>query len=85
MPRGIDAESGDRLSDTGRSRCPRTSTGFAYREYLARQGISAIGRPREAAVLAEAAGPGRSGSVRGAMLDGLNGIVPEPEAASVPT
>jgi competence protein ComEC len=82
MPRGIDARSGDRLRLRASVEPPEDFDGFAYREYLARQGVGAIVRPRSADVVEEATGLGAilSGSRR-ALLDGLNSIVPEPEAA----
>ena len=82
MPRGIDARSGDRLRVRTSVELPEDFDGFAYREYLARQGVGAIGRPRSAELVEAATGPAAilSGS-RSALLDGLNAIVPEPEAA----
>ena len=82
MPRGIDARSGDRLRIRTSVELPEDFDGFAYREYLARQGVGAIGRPRFAEVVELATGPVAllAGSRR-LLLDGLNAIVPEPEAA----
>ena len=61
---------------------PEDFDGFAYREYLARQGVGAIGRPRYAEVVEGAAGPSAMlAGTRAALLAGLNAIVPEPEAA----
>jgi len=82
MPRGIDARSGDRLRTRTRIELAEDFEGFAYREYLARQGVGAIGRPRSAQVVGTASGPASIvAGLRGALLAGLNGIVPEPEAA----
>ncbi|MBA2266538.1 MAG: DNA internalization-related competence protein ComEC/Rec2 [Chloroflexi bacterium] len=82
MPRGIDARSGDRLRVRARVEMAEDFDGFAYREYLARQGVGAIGRPRFAEVVEIATGPeALLVGVRNALLHGLNGIVPEPEAA----
>jgi competence protein ComEC len=82
MPRGIDAASGDRLKIRSSIELAEDFDGFAYREYLVRQGVGAIGRPRFAEVVTAASGPGAVlVGARHALLDGLNGIVPEPEAA----
>lgn len=82
LPRGIDASSHDRLRISAELELAEDFDGFAYREYLARQGIGAIARARTAEV---APGPGGVGaalaSVRAALLAGLNDLVPEPEAA----
>ncbi|HEX7195353.1 MAG TPA: ComEC/Rec2 family competence protein, partial [Candidatus Limnocylindria bacterium] len=82
MPRGISAGSGDRLRIRTRIELTEDFDGFAYREYLARQGVGAIGRPRSAELVASASGPAAIlAAVRSALLGGLNDIVPEPEAA----
>ena len=82
MPRGIDARSGDRLRTRARLELAEDFDGFAYREYLARQGVGAIGKPRAAEVVGTGTGPAAVVSgLRGILLAGLNGIVPEPEAA----
>ena len=82
MPLGLDVASGDRLRVRTEVELAEDFDGFAYREHLARQGVGAIARPREAAVVARAAGPAAAlGGVRAALLGGLNAIVPEPEAA----
>jgi competence protein ComEC len=82
MPRGIDAGSGDRLRIRTTAELPEDFDGFAYREYLARQGVGAIGRPRFAEVVGGATGPAAIlAGARAALLAGLNAIVPEPEAA----
>ena len=82
MPRGIDARSGDRLRIRTSVELAVDFEGFAYREYLARQGVGAIGRPRFAVVVEQATGPAAVlAGTRRAMLDGLNAVVPEPEAA----
>src|SRR5687767_5117409 len=82
MPRGLSAGSGDRLRVRTEVELAEDFDGFAYREYLARQGVGAIGRPRFAELVAVASGPAAIlVSVRQALLNGLNGIVPEPEAA----
>ena len=82
LPRGIAVESGDRVRLTTRVELPEDFDGFAYREYLARQGIGGIGRAETAEVVGASAGAGAwMASVRTALLDGLNRVVPEPEAA----
>ena len=82
MPRGIGAGSGDRLLIRTRVELPEDFDGFAYREYLARQGVGGIGLPRHAEVIEGASGPGSIlVTLRGALLGGLNATVPEPEAA----
>jgi len=82
MPRGIDVSSGDRLRMRARIELAEDFDGFAYREYLGRQGVGAIGRPRFAEVVGAATGPAAIlVGIRGALLGGLNAVVPEPEAA----
>jgi competence protein ComEC len=82
LPRGIGVESGDRLRVDGEIELAEDFDGFAYREHLSRQGIGAIGRAREATVIAQAGGAGAILSgLRAALLGGLNAVVPEPEAA----
>ena len=82
LPRGIDVRAGDRLRITARIELAEDFDGFAYREYLARQGIGAIARARGADPMPAAGGPGSLvATLRGALLGGLNDLVPEPEAA----
>jgi competence protein ComEC len=82
LPRGIDASSGDRLHLASNIELAEDFDGFAYREYLARQGIGAIARGRAADVLHGAGGIGSAlAGVRTTLLGGLNDLVPEPEAA----
>ena len=82
LPRGVDAGAGDRLLVTSRVELAEDFDGFAYREYLERQGVGAIARARSATVVAHASGPPAIlAGLRGALLGGLNDIVPEPEAA----
>ena len=82
LPRGIGVESGDRLRLTTRVELPEDFDGFAYREYLARQGIGGIGGAQSAERVAAPEGPAAwLPSLRNALLDGINRTVPEPEAA----
>jgi competence protein ComEC len=82
MPRGIDATSGDLLRIRARLELPEDFDGFAYREYLARQGIDVIARARSVEGMLPGQGPVTwLAGVRSALLDGLNRLVPEPEAA----
>ena len=82
MPRGIAVVSGDRLQLRSRIELAEDFDGFAYREYLARQGVGAIARARAAEVVAGGSGPATLlVGLRAALLGGLNDLVPEPEAA----
>jgi competence protein ComEC len=82
MPRGLNVGAGDRLQLTARMELAEDFDGFAYREYLARQGIGAIARSRAAKTLPGSGGVGSTiAALRGTLLDGLNELVPEPEAA----
>jgi competence protein ComEC len=82
LPRGVDAGAGDRLLVTSRVELAEDFEGFAYREYLARQGIAAIARADSAEVVGEATGPFAAlAGLRSILLGGLNDLVPEPEAA----
>lgn len=82
LPRGLDARSGDRLRLISEVELADDFDGFAYHEYLSRQGIGAIARATSAEVLPGAGGLSVAiASVRGLLLEGLNDLVPEPEAA----
>jgi len=82
MPRGIDAGAGDRMLVTSRIELAEDFDGFAYREFLARQGIAAIARADSAEVVSQASGaPAVLAGLRSTLLGGLNDLVPEPEAA----
>ena len=82
MPRGLDVRAGARLEISARIELAEDFDGFAYREYLARQGVGAIARAREAQAMPAAGGIGAAiGAIRRTLLDGLNELVPEPEAA----
>jgi len=82
MPRGIDVHVGDRVEIAARIELAEDFDGFAYREYLSRQGVGAVARAREAQAIPVTGGIGTAiAAVRGTLLDGLNERVPEPEAA----
>ncbi len=82
LPRGIDAHSGELVRLSSEVELAEDFDGFAYRDYLARQGIGAIARANSASVVAEGSGPASMvAALRGTLLGGLNDIVPEPEAA----
>ena len=82
LPRGVDAGAGDRLLVTSRIELAEDFDGFAYREYLVRQGIAAIARADSGEVVGEASGPTAVlAGLRSVLLGGLNDLVPEPEAA----
>ena len=82
LPRGVDAGAGDRMRVTSRIELAEDFDGFAYREFLARQGIAAIARADSAEVVGEASGPTAVlAGLRSMLLGGLNDLVPEPEAA----
>ena len=83
LPRGIAVQVGDRLQVAGTPERAEDFDGFAYREYLARQGIGAILRAQGGAVVGRETSPLQQilQPVRAALLDGLLRAVPEPEAA----
>ncbi len=83
LPRGIAIEAGDRLAVTGVPELPEDFDGFAYREYLARQGVGAILRAQAATIVGHDASPLQIAlrSARAALLDGFLRRVPEPEAS----
>lgn len=83
LPRSLDARVGDRISLSARVELPHDFDGFAYREYLARQGIGAVVRTRVAVVVGHRSEPLADllASVRRWLLNGLDAVVPEPEAA----
>jgi competence protein ComEC len=82
LPRGVDAGAGDRVLVRSRIELAEDFDGFAYREYLARQGIAAIARADSAEVVGDASGPtALLAGLRSTLLGGLNDLVPEPEAA----
>jgi competence protein ComEC len=83
MPRGVALRAGDRVEFDGELEEPRDFDGFAYREYLARQGIGATSSAYGAVVHAGSRGALVDGldAIRRALLAGLLATVPEPEGA----
>jgi competence protein ComEC len=82
LPRGIEASSGVRLALRAEVELAEDFDGFAYREYLARQGIGGIARARSAQPIGGAGGPlGMLAHIRAGLLGGITAVVPEPEAA----
>jgi competence protein ComEC len=82
LPRGIEAHSGEIVRVSSEIEVAEDFDGFAYHDYLARQGIGAIARSNAAEVVAQGGGPASTiSALRGALLGGLNDLVPEPEAA----
>jgi competence protein ComEC len=79
----VDAAPGSVVSFEGELQAPLDFEGFAYREYLARQGIGAVSSAFRVDVLAGSRGALADGmaGLRAALLRGLNSVVPEPEAA----
>ena len=84
LPRAVWLGVGQRVAVTSSVEAPAAFNGFDYPAFLARQGIGGLVRVREARVLG---GPARAGpaeiaaAARAWLLDGLDEIVPEPEAA----
>jgi competence protein ComEC len=83
LPRGLVVDAGDRLRFESDLEEPEDFDGFAYRAYLARQGVAAIASTQQATVIDHQLGamPEALHSARGWLLTGLNELVPEPEAA----
>ncbi|HET8587505.1 MAG TPA: ComEC family competence protein, partial [Candidatus Limnocylindria bacterium] len=83
LPRSAPLVAGDTIEFTARLEQPTDFDGFAYRAYLARQSIAAIARAYEAKPLGHRLDPfsEAAASARRLLLDGLNRVVPEPEAA----
>jgi len=83
MPRAFDLGTGDRVAFKAHLEEPQDFDGFAYRAFLARQGIGAIARTFNASVVEHQTGglPGAAARVRATLVEGLNTIVPEPEAS----
>ena len=84
LPRAVPVAVGRRILLAATVEAPVAFDGFDYPAYLARQGIGALVRAREARIVDGeiAVGPaGLSAAARGWLLAGLNQMVPEPEAA----
>ena len=83
IPRAIELATGDRVLFHARLEEPRDFDGFGYRDFLARQGVGAIARTFDAAVVNHQAGGLAAGAahLRGVLVGGLNTTVPEPEAS----
>lgn len=85
VPRSAAVTSGDQVAVevSIRPPDPADAEGIAYRDRLRRQGIGALGRAFEVAVIGHRSDPlaDSFGSVRRWLLDGLVTTVPEPEAS----
>ncbi|MDQ2853753.1 MAG: ComEC/Rec2 family competence protein [Chloroflexota bacterium] len=83
LPRSVAIAVGTQVALVAAVEAPAAFDGFDYPAYLARQGISGLVRVREALAAPPArAGPAEiAASARRWLLDGLNEMVPEPEAA----
>ena len=83
LPRSIELGVGDRVRVSARLEEPQDFDGFAYREYLARQGIGAIARAFDVTLVGHRSSRlvAITASARHWLLTGLNDLVPEPEAA----
>ncbi len=82
LPRGIELRSGDALRFSASLQVAQDFDGFAYRAYLARQGVAAVARTYDASVVEHRGGIGDvAASLRRWLLDGLNATIPEPQAA----
>ena len=82
-PRTAVVRAGDRVTLAAALEEPRDFEGFAYRAYLARQGIGATARAYAVGVVARESNPllRAAADLRGALLHGLQRILPEPAAA----
>jgi competence protein ComEC len=83
LPRSTRLTTGDRVRIEASLEEPEDFEGFAYRAYLARQGIGAVARAFEVTVISHELGPIPEllGGLRHVLLRGLYALVPEPEAA----
>lgn len=82
LPRAVDLASGDRIAFSAPLDEPQDFDGFAYREYLARRGISATATAYEVKTLERRADGLTSAfsGIRDWLLHGLQAYVPEPAA-----
>jgi len=84
LPRSTLVAVGSRVAVVAEVERPEAFDGFDYPAFLARQGIGGLVRAREARVLPSQAalGPAQvAAAARQWLLQGLNGMIPEPEAA----
>ena len=84
LPRSIPLAVGNRVAFVAAIEAPAAFDGFDYPAYLARLGIGGLVRVRQASVVDELSPNAPSAvtaSLRRWLLDGLNEMVPEPEAA----
>jgi competence protein ComEC len=83
LPRGLVVGAGDQVRFDSTLEEPEDFDGFAYRAYLARQGVAAIASTQQMTVIDHQLGAVQEAlrAARARLLTGLNGIVPEPEAA----
>jgi competence protein ComEC len=84
LPHAVPVQIGSRIALAAAVEAPAAFDGFDYPAYLARQGISGLVRVREARVVGAVSQVGPAGIAAAArrwLLDGLNQMVPEPEAA----
>jgi competence protein ComEC len=84
LPRSVPLAVGNQVSLVAAVEAPAAFDGFDYPAYLARQGISGLVRAREARVLDGRSQPGPAeiaAAARRWLLNGLDDMVPEPEAA----
>ncbi|MEO8252236.1 MAG: ComEC/Rec2 family competence protein [Chloroflexota bacterium] len=84
LPRTMPLVVGTRIAMIAAVEAPAAFDGFDYPAYLARQGIGGLVRVRSARVLPDPVGTGPAeiaAAARKWLLDGLNEMVPEPEAA----
>ena len=84
LPRSTPLAIGQRVVLMAVIEAPAAFDGFDYPAYLARQGIGGLVRTRDVRVLdgpAQAGPAAIAAAARGWLLDGLNEMVPEPEAA----
>jgi competence protein ComEC len=83
LPRAARLTTGDRIRVETSLDEPEDFDGFAYRAYLARQGIGAVARAFEVRIVSHQLGsvPELLSGLRRGLLHGLYTLVPEPEAA----